>query len=146
MHLGLSKIDFREQTAEERYGVPENFLEVEVRNPQIQGTGRSQFVDYEIVVKTNIPAFKIKHSVVRRRYSDFEWFKDALERESSKVNIPPLPGKVYTNRFSDEVIETRRAGLERFLQIVAGHPLLQTGSQILGVFIQDPNFNRDSYR
>ncbi|KAJ3063179.1 Sorting nexin-3 [Podochytrium sp. JEL0797] len=143
---GIAKIDFREQTAEERYGVPEDFLEVEVRNPQSQGTGRSQFVDYEIVVKTNIPAFKIKNSVVRRRYSDFEWFKDALERESTKVNIPPLPGKVYTNRFSDEVIEQRRAGLERFLQIVAGHPLLQTGSQILGVFMQDPNFNRESYR
>jgi sorting nexin-3/12 len=41
------------------------------------------------------------------------------------VNIPPLPGKVFTNRFSDEVIETRREGLERFLSIVAGHPLLQ---------------------
>ncbi|KAJ3215330.1 Sorting nexin-3, partial [Chytriomyces hyalinus] len=48
---GLVKIDFREQTAEERYGIPENFLEVEVRNPQIQGTGRSQFVDYEIVCR-----------------------------------------------------------------------------------------------
>jgi hypothetical protein len=41
------------------------------------------------------------------------------------VNIPPLPGKVFTNRFSDEVIESRREGLERFLSIVAGHPLLQ---------------------
>ncbi|KAI8837244.1 sorting nexin-3, partial [Chytriomyces cf. hyalinus JEL632] len=133
------------KTAEERYGIPENFLEVEVRNPQIQGTGRSQFVDYEIVCRTNIPAFKLKTSVVRRRYSDFEWFREALERETTKVNIPALPGKVFTNRFSDEVIETRRAGLERFLQIVAGHPLLQTGSKILGVFIQDPNFNRDNF-
>ncbi|KAI8613996.1 sorting nexin-3, partial [Chytriomyces sp. MP71] len=135
------------QTAEERYGVPENFLEVEVRNPQIQGTGRSQYVDYEIVCRNNIPAFKLKQSVVRRRYSDFEWFREALERETTKVNIPALPGKVFTNRFSDEVIESRRAGLERFLQIVTGHPLLQTGSKILGVFIQetDPNFNRDSF-
>jgi PX domain len=41
------------------------------------------------------------------------------------VNIPTLPGKVFTNRFSDEVIESRREGLERFLSIVAGHPLLQ---------------------
>jgi hypothetical protein len=29
------------------------------------------------------------------------------------------------NRFTEEVIESRREGLERFLQIVAGHPLLQ---------------------
>ena len=76
-------------------------------------------------IQTNIPAFKLRHSVVRRRYSDFEAFRDILERESTRVNIPPLPGKVFTNRFSDEVIEARREGLERFLTIVAGHPLLQ---------------------
>jgi hypothetical protein len=75
--------------------------------------------------QTNIPAFKLRHSIVRRRYSDFEAFRDILERESTRVNIPTLPGKVFTNRFSDEVIEARREGLERFLNIVAGHPLLQ---------------------
>lgn len=79
-------------------------------------------------LQTNIPAFKLRHSVVRRRYSDFEAFRDILERESTRVNIPPLPGKVFTNRFSDEVIESRREGLERFLTIVAGHPLLQASS------------------
>ncbi|KAG0331354.1 Sorting nexin-3, partial [Podila humilis] len=94
---------------------------------------------------TNIPAFKLKSSTVRRRYSDFEWFRDVLERESSRVNIPPLPGKVFTNRFTDEVIEQRREGLERFLQIVAGHPLLQTGSKVLAAFIQDPSFSKDYY-
>ena len=48
-------------------------------------------------MKTNIPAFKLRHSVVRRRYSDFEAFRDILERESTRVNIPPLPGKVRTS-------------------------------------------------
>lgn len=106
---------------------------------------RKPYTDYEITCRTNIPAFKVKYSSVRRRYSDFEAFRDILERESTRVNIPSLPGKVFTNRsahlrlpeaswpltlqhacrFSDEVIETRREGLERFLQIVAGHPLLQ---------------------
>ena len=91
------------------------------------GFGRKMYTDYEVVCKTNIPAFKLRHSVVRRRYSDFEAFRDVLERESTRVNIPPLPGKVFTNRFSDEVIEARREGLERFLTVVAGHPLLQVG-------------------
>ncbi|KAL4754808.1 hypothetical protein BDW72DRAFT_200487 [Aspergillus terricola var. indicus] len=95
------------------------------------------YTSYEIVCRTNIPAFKLKHSVVRRRYSDFEYFRDILERESTRVTIPPLPGKVFTNRFSDDVIEHRREGLQRFLQIVAGHPLLQTGSKVLASFIQD---------
>jgi len=99
------------------------------------GVGRKMYTDYEIVcrvklllyfgfsdrkywhLKTNIPAFKLKSSSVRRRYSDFEHFRDILERESSRVSIPPLPGKVFTNRFSDDVIEHRREGLERFLQM-----------------------------
>lgn len=94
------------------------------------------YTSYEIVCRTNIPAFKLKHSVVRRRYSDFEYFRDILERESARVTIPPLPGKVFTNRFSDDVIEHRREGLQRFLQIVVGHPLLQTGSKVLASFVQ----------
>lgn len=144
----------RQQTFDEIYGPPENFLEIEVqpppspptsnqltsqpqvRNPQTHGTSRNMYTSYELVCRTNIPAFKLKHSVVRRRYSDFEYFRDILERESTRVTIPPLPGKVFTNRFSDDVIEHRREGLQRFLQIVAGHPLLQTGSKVLASFIQ----------
>ncbi|KAK9459949.1 Phox homologous domain-containing protein [Lipomyces oligophaga] len=137
---------FKQQTFEEIYGVPENFLEIEVRNPETHvGYGKGMYTDYEIVCRTNIPAFKLKYSVVRRRYSDFEYFRDILERESSRVTIPPLPGKVFTNRFSEEVIESRRDGLERFLQIVAGHPLLQTGSKVLCAFIQDPQWDRVRY-
>lgn len=94
------------------------------------------YTDYEIVCRTNIPAFKLRQSSVRRRYSDFEHFRDILERESARVTIPPLPGKVFTNRFSDDVIEHRREGLQRFLQIVVGHPLLQTGSKVLAGFVQ----------
>ena len=126
----------RIQSFEEIYSVPENFLEVEVKNPQTHGLGRTMYTDYEIVCRTNIPAFKVKHSIVRRRYSDFEYFRDVLERESARVTIPPLPGKVFTNRFSDDVIEHRREGLQRFLQIVVGHPLLQTGSKVLASFVQ----------
>ena len=100
------------------------------------GTARNMYTDYEITCRTNIPAFKLKQSTVRRRYSDFECFRDILERESARVTIPPLPGKVFTNRFSDDVIEHRREGLQRFLQIVVTHPLLQTGSKVLGSFVQ----------
>lgn len=117
-------------------------------------------VKLQSFLQTNIPAFKLRHSSVRRRYSDFEAFRDILERESTRVNIPPLPGKVFTNRFSEEVIEARREGLERFLTIVAGHPLLQvsliimlfwgnltnafnqTGSKVLCAFLQDPAWDK----
>ncbi|KAL8655379.1 MAG: hypothetical protein Q9210_000913 [Variospora velana] len=138
--------DARQQSFEEIYGPPENFLEIEVKNPQTHGTHRHMYTDYEIVCRTNIPAFKLKHSTVRRRYSDFEYFRDILERESARVTIPPLPGKVFTNRFSDDVIEHRREGLQRFLQIVVGHPLLQTGSKVLASFVQGEWFLRRELR
>ena len=135
----------RPQSFDEIYGPPENFLEVEIRNPRTHGVGRHMYTDYEIVCRTNIPAFKLRQSTVRRRYSDFEYFRDILERESARVTIPPLPGKVFTNRFSDDVIEGRRAGLEKFLRIVVGHPLLQTGSKVLAAFVQGEFWSSCSY-
>ncbi|SAM04813.1 hypothetical protein [Absidia glauca] len=156
----------RRQTIKERYAVPENFLEVEVKDPMTHGiarhtnkeihilysplyiflgVGRKMYTDYEIICRTNLPTFKSKQSSVRRRYSDFEWLKDHLDRETSHVTIPPLPGKVFTHRFDDLVIEQRREGLERFLQVVAGHPLLQTGSKVMAAFIQDPSFTKETY-
>ncbi|GHJ90008.1 hypothetical protein NliqN6_6410 [Naganishia liquefaciens] len=135
----------RGQTFEEMYAPPENYLEVEVGNPQTHGTGRKMYTDYQIITKTNIPAFKLQQSVVRRRYSDFEAFRDILEKESTRVTIPQLPGKVFTNRFSDEVIAKRQEALQRFLEIVAGHPLLQTGSKVLSAFLQDPNWDKSHW-
>jgi hypothetical protein len=37
--------------AEDLYALPENFLEIEVRNPQTQGLGRKMFTDYEITCR-----------------------------------------------------------------------------------------------
>lgn len=37
-------------------------------------------------VQTNLPIFKLKESSVNRRYSDFEWLKSELERDS-KVSV-----------------------------------------------------------
>ncbi|KAI6847339.1 Sorting [Hortaea werneckii] len=136
------------QSFEEIYGIPENFLEIEVTDPQTHqptASPSSRYTTYLIRLSTNIPAFKLRRSEVRRRYSDFEVFRDLLERESARVSIPPLPGKVYLNRFDDAVIEERCRGLERFLKIVVGHPLLQTGSRVLGSFVQDPSWDRNSW-
>lgn len=92
-----------------------------------------------ILTQTNIPAFKKRNSRVRRRYSDFVALRKMLEQETSKVVIPPLPGKILlnSNKFNDLNIEKRRQGLEKFLTVVSGHPLLQTGLQTLTDFIQN---------
>lgn len=44
---------------------------------------RLVIVSFVIFLKqTNLPVFKVKESSVRRRYSDFEWLRNELERDS----------------------------------------------------------------
>lgn len=42
------------------------------------------FINISILInlQTNLPVFKVKDSTVRRRYSDFEWLRNELERDS----------------------------------------------------------------
>ncbi|AMD20549.1 HDL195Cp [Eremothecium sinecaudum] len=132
------------------YEEPENFLEIEVLDPQTHfpsgDSTRGMYTDYVVVCRTNLPSFPKRFSQVRRRYSDFEFFKKCLFKELSmsshpRVVIPSLPGKILlSRRFSDEAIEERRQGLARWLSSVAGHPLLQSGSRVLVRFLQDDSF------
>ncbi|XP_015363043.1 sorting nexin-3-like, partial [Marmota marmota marmota] len=109
------------QNLNDAYRPPSNFLEID----------------------TNLPIFKLKESTVRRRYSDFEWLRSELERES-KVVVPPLPGKAFLRQlpfrgddgiFDDNFIEERKQGLEQFINKVAGHPLAQN-ERCLHMFLQ----------
>jgi len=54
-----------------------------------------------------------------QRYSDFEFLRDELERENTRVHIPSLPGKRLTGNFDPVFIEERRKGLERFINSYA---------------------------
>ncbi|KAI1895740.1 hypothetical protein AGOR_G00109600 [Albula goreensis] len=138
------------QNLNDAYGPPSNFLEIDVSNPQTVGVGRGRFTTYEIKLKTNLPVFKLKESRVTRRYSDFEWLRSELERES-KVVVPPLPGKALFRQlpfrgddgiFEDGFIEERRQGLEQFINKVAGHPLAQN-ERCLHMFLQDESLDKN---
>ena len=71
------KYNFGSSAAEDRYGIPENFLEIEVggralpslltnqlsqkvRDPQIKGEKGNKYVDYEIVCRVNDKAVEFK--------------------------------------------------------------------------------------
>lgn len=95
-------------------------------------------------LQSNLPIFKLKESSVRRRYSDFEWLRSELERDS-KIVVPALPGKAWKRQmpfrsdeglYEEEFIEDRRKGLEQFVNKVAGHPLAQN-ERCLHMFLQD---------
>ncbi|CAI8013837.1 Sorting nexin-12 [Geodia barretti] len=89
----MKRLDFKKQSLDDAYAAPANLLEIEVANPETHGLARNRYTDYEVRMRTNIPIFKLKESSVRRRYSDFEWLKKELERDSKQIVVPPLPGK-----------------------------------------------------
>ncbi|EDQ84339.1 uncharacterized protein MONBRDRAFT_39315 [Monosiga brevicollis MX1] len=138
------------QTLDEAYAEPDNFLEIDVTNPQTHGFGNKRYTDYEVRVKTNLPIFKLKESQVRRRYSDFDWLRAELERDS-KIMLPPLPPKALSRQmpwvseekgiFAQEFIEERCTGLESFINKIAGHPLAQN-QKCLHMFLQEPHIDK----
>uniref|UniRef100_UPI003AAD1DA2 sorting nexin-12 isoform X4 n=1 Tax=Centroberyx gerrardi TaxID=166262 RepID=UPI003AAD1DA2 len=122
------RLNSKPQDLTDAYGPPSNFLEID----------------------TNLPIFKLKDSCVRRRYSDFEWLKNELERDS-KIVVPPLPGKALKRQlpfrgdegiFEESFIEERRVGLEQFINRIAGHPLAQN-ERCLHMFLQEESIDRN---
>ncbi|KAG8225564.1 hypothetical protein J437_LFUL002081 [Ladona fulva] len=89
------RLNVKKQTLDDAYAAPANFLEIDVINPITHGVGKKRYTDYEVRMRTNLPVFKVKESSVRRRYSDFEWLRNELERDS------------------------------KFCERIAGHPLAQ---------------------
>uniref|UniRef100_A0A2K6L904 Sorting nexin 12 n=1 Tax=Rhinopithecus bieti TaxID=61621 RepID=A0A2K6L904_RHIBE len=136
------RLNSKPQDLTDAYGPPSNFLEIDIFNPQ------TEIFLYE--VRTNLPIFKLKESCVRRRYSDFEWLKNELERDS-KIVVPPLPGKALKRQlpfrgdegiFEESFIEERRQGLEQFINKIAGHPLAQN-ERCLHMFLQEEAIDRN---
>ncbi|BFZ25155.1 hypothetical protein BsWGS_28194 [Bradybaena similaris] len=145
-----ARISSKKQTLEDAYSPPANFLEIDISDPQTNGVAKKRYTDYEVRMKTNLPVFKLKESSVRRRYSDFEWLRNELERDS-KIVVPPLPGKALKRQlpfrgddgiFEDDFIEERRKGLEQFINKVAGHPLAQN-EKCLHMFLQEPIIDKN---
>lgn len=58
---------------------------------------------WSLILQTNLPVFKVKESSVRRRYSDFEWLRNELERDSKVSNSTTIPFRwtCYSHNFYD---------------------------------------------
>lgn len=74
-------------------------------------------------------------TVVERRYSDFEWLRNAIKESFSYVIVPPLPGKQATGNLDPIFIEYRRVALQKFLGRCSRHAALQH-SAALHVFLE----------
>ncbi|EEB19999.1 Sorting nexin-12, putative [Pediculus humanus corporis] len=144
------RLNAKKQTLDDAYAAPANFLEIDVALPITHGVGKKRYTDYEVKMRTNLPVFKIKESTVRRRYSDFEWLRTELERDS-KIVVPPLPGKAWKRLmpfrgddgiYEEDFIEERRKGLEIFVNKIAGHPLAQN-ERCLHMFLLEPVIDKN---
>jgi sorting nexin-1/2 len=105
-----------------------------------------------VLRQTNSKAFKNGEFTVNRRYRDFVWLYTTLNNNNPGIVVPPPPEKqqlgsrvrVYSDkgRFQDEFVEARRSALERMLNKIAQHPLLQRDIDFK-LFIESDTFNAD---
>ncbi|EGD75430.1 hypothetical protein PTSG_06505 [Salpingoeca rosetta] len=100
---------------------------IDIKFPLKHGEGRRAYASYTIETKvTRDGPFKASEMSVQRRYSHFAWLRTQLARCVPGRIVPPVPPKhdLTMNKFSEQFLETRRAGLERFLRRVAAHSVL----------------------
>lgn len=118
----------------------DEFIEIQVSDPQKIGDGMSSYMAYKITTKTNISYFKKSHWGVTRRFSDFLGLHSKLVAKhlhSGRI-IPPAPSKdaIGSSKLKfgaketqdtggNEFIERRRASLERYMNRTAEHPTLR---------------------
>jgi hypothetical protein len=91
-----------------------------VKDPVKVGGGVTPFVLYRVASKLEGEGIEV---TVDRRYSDFAWLLERLRYEHRGCIVPPLPPKSLTN-MDDGFVESRRRGLQRFLNRVSTHPQL----------------------
>ena len=73
---------------------------------------------------------------VKRRYSDFDWLRQALQANYSSSLIPPIPKKtkIRIDRFDELFLLKRKRYLEKFLNSLLRDPVIRV-SQILYDFL-----------
>lgn len=115
---------------------------ITVGDPHTVGGATSSHTVYSVITKTTSKAYNTPTFTVQRRYRDFLWLYERLHDNSPGVVVPPPPEKQAVGRFETNFIESRRMALERMLNKIAGHPVLQHDGD-LKTFLESEAFNVD---
>jgi sorting nexin-1/2 len=70
------------------------------------------------------------------------WLYNSLHSSNPGIIVPPPPEKQAVGRFESNFVESRRAALERMLNKIASHPILQHDGD-LKIFLESETFNID---
>lgn len=131
-----------------------------VGDPHKVGDLTSSHTEYSVMTKVSEPCYLswvvnvlIDHQTtskgyrnseftVSRRYRDFLWLYNQLHNNNPGIIVPPPPDKQAVGRFDTNFVESRRAALERMLNKIAAHSVLQHDGD-LKIFLESDAFNVD---
>ena len=115
---------------------------ITVGDPHTVGNAASSHTVYSVITRTTSKAYLTPSFTVTRRYRDFLWLYERLHDNSPGVVVPPPPEKQTMGRFDTNFIESRRMALERMVNRIAAHPVLQHDAD-LKTFLESEAFNVD---
>ncbi|EME48748.1 hypothetical protein DOTSEDRAFT_40035 [Dothistroma septosporum NZE10] len=113
---------------------------ITVGDPHTVGNAATSHTVYSVMTRTTSKAFMNPAMTVTRRYRDFLWLYERLHENNPGVVVPPPPEKQQMGRFDLNFIESRRMALERMMNKIAAHPVLQMDGD-LKTFLESESFN-----
>ncbi|KAJ5190515.1 uncharacterized protein N7498_009500 [Penicillium cinerascens] len=117
-------------------------FDISVGDPHKVGDLTSSHIVYQVRTRTTSKAYRVPEFSVSRRYRDFLWLYNSLHSNNPGVVVAPPPEKQAVGRFDTNFVESRRAALERMLNKIASHPILQHDGD-LKIFLESEAFNVD---
>ncbi|RMD41577.1 hypothetical protein DV735_g3545, partial [Chaetothyriales sp. CBS 134920] len=115
---------------------------ISVGDPHKVGDLATSHIVYQVHTRTTSKAYRSPEFAVSRRYRDFLWLYTSLHNNNPGVVVPPPPEKQAVGRFETDFVESRRQALERMLNKIAAHPVLQHDAD-LKIFLESDSFNID---
>lgn len=115
---------------------------ITVDDPQKVGDPIRAYTMYTVHTKTTSPLYSKSSFSVLRRYSDFLWLYETLSQNNPGVVVPPAPEKNPYRRFDENFVQQRRLALEKCIQKMANHPVLQKDPD-LRMFLESDTFALD---
>ncbi|KAK9372691.1 Vps5 C terminal like-domain-containing protein [Lipomyces chichibuensis] len=100
-------------------------FDISVGDPIKVGELTSAHTVYNVRTRTTSKAFRYFDFTVTRRYRDFRWLYHQLSNNNPGIIVPAPPEKQAVGRFDESFVEGRRAALEKMLNKIAHHPVLQ---------------------
>ncbi|KAM3418939.1 hypothetical protein BST61_g4897 [Cercospora zeina] len=115
-------------------------FQIVVGDPHNVGGATGSHTAYNVITKTTSKAYMNPTFTVTRRYRDFLWLYERLHDNNPGVVVPPPPEKQAMGRFDQNFIESRRQALERMINKIASHPILQMDGD-LKTFLESEQFS-----